>query len=138
MERAATWLSLACAVHCLAMPLLGGVLPALFASQFAAAQLATHGSGLDIALTAFVVVSVLVSSAFGFARHRDTRVLAGMGVGLCFYLLGHELEESPLSLPLSVLGALCLAATSYFSARLSQRCEDDHSQCDHTHGSKTA
>lgn len=128
VERAATWLSLACAVHCLVVPLLGGVLPALGASQLVA-----HGSLVDTALTVFVVVSVALSCAFGYARHRNARVLVFAGLGLCLYLLGHALEESPLSLPLSILGALCLAGTSYQSARLAQRCEHDHSACDHSH-----
>jgi hypothetical protein len=122
LERAATWLSLACAVHCLVFPLLGGLLPALGASHLISAD-----SGLETMLTLGVVGSVAASGALGFSRHRDLRVLLSMVAGLGFYLVGHALEGKPMSLGLSIAGALVLASASFFSARLSQTCaHPDH------------
>jgi hypothetical protein len=118
LERAATWLSLACAVHCLVFPLLGGLLPALGASH-----LISVDGGLEIVLTLAVVGSVAASGALGFARHRDIRVVLGMVTGLALYLAGHALEGKPVSLGLSIAGALVLASSSFFSARLSQTCD---------------
>lgn len=127
LERAATWLSLACAVHCLVFPLIGGILPALGASHLVSA-----GSGLDTLLTVAVVGSVAGSGALGFTRHRDLRVLVAMGIGLMFYLTGHALEGSSLGLGFSIAGALGLAGASFASARLSQTCED-HDHAGHSH-----
>lgn len=124
LERAATWLSLACAVHCLVFPLIGGLLPALGASHLVSA-----GSGLDTVLTLTVMGSVVASGALGFSRHRDLRVLGSMAAGLVLYLLGHALEGQTLGLALSICGALVLASSSFFSARLSQTCEHP----DHAH-----
>ena len=87
------------------------------------------GSGLDTLLTLAVVGSVVASGTLGFSRHRDLRVVVGMGVGLMFYLFGHALEGQTLGLALSICGALLLASTSFFSARLSQACEHP----DHAH-----
>ncbi|MFT3925832.1 MAG: MerC domain-containing protein [Myxococcales bacterium] len=129
LERAATWLSLACAVHCLVFPLIGGLLPALSASH-----VVTAGSGVDTLLTFAVVGSVAASGALGFSRHRDLRVLAGMGVGLALYLFGHVYEGSNLGLGFSIAGALVLAGASYLSARLTQAAHDhDHAQPGHQH-----
>jgi hypothetical protein len=124
MERAATWLSLACAVHCLVFPLIGGLLPALGASNLLAA-----GSGLDTLLTFAVVGSVAASGALGFSRHRDVRVIAAMIAGLILYLFGHAFEGSSMGLGFSIAGALVLAGSSFASARLSQACEHP----DHAH-----
>jgi hypothetical protein len=121
LERAATWLSFACAVHCLAVPVIGGVLPALGASQLVRA-----GSGLDAILSVLVVISVGASAALGYVRHRDNGVLAGMGFGLAIYLTAHALEGTSLHLPLSVLGALVLGGASFVSARQSQACNHEH------------
>jgi len=118
LERAATWVSLACAVHCLVFPLLGGLLPVLGASH-----VFTAGSGLETLLTLTVVGSVAAGGALGFSRHRDLRVLVGMIAGLALYLCGHALEGKPIGLVLSIAGALVLASASFFSARLSQHCD---------------
>jgi hypothetical protein len=124
LERAASWLSLICAVHCLAMPLLGGVLSALGASH-----LLGIGGGLDTLLSWLVVGSVAASGTFGFLRHRDARVIGGLGLGLFCYLLGHTLEggeRGALALGFSILGALVLALSSFLGARLSHSCDHAH------------
>ena len=87
------------------------------------------GSGLDTLLTVAVVGSVVASGSLGFSRHRDLRVIAGMGLGLLLYVFGHALEGQSGSLWLSISGALVLASSSFFSARLSQACEHP----DHAH-----
>jgi hypothetical protein len=121
LERLTTWLSVACAVHCIVMPLLSGLLPALGATQVLEA-----GSGLETVLTVLVVVSVGAGGVVGFLRHRDLRVVWGLGAGLAIYLVGHILEQSPIGFAAAILGAAVLAGASIMSARLSQTCDHAH------------
>ncbi len=114
LERVATWLSLACAVHCLVMPIALSALPLLGSSGFTRV-----GSSADLLLTLLVVASALAGSAWGYRRHRDSRIVIGTGVGLATYLLGHLFERAWYGVGLAVAGALVLAASSFISARLS-------------------
>lgn len=118
-ERAATWLSLACAVHCLLMPLVITVLPLLGAAGLGELEPAGH-----LALTLLVVASALLGVTWGYRRHRDLRIVWATAIGLGAYLLGHWLEDSWYGLGLAVLGALTLAASSFVGARLSHTCRD--------------
>jgi len=125
-ERAATWLSLACAVHCLLMPIAISVMPLLGASG-----VTSLGPTAENALTLLVVASALAGVVWGYRRHRDKRVVYATGVGLAAYLIGHApghafgeaLAHSWYGMALAVLGALTLAGSSFLSARLSHACE---------------
>src|SRR5690348_12740096 len=84
LERIATWLSLACAVHCLLVPILALVLP------LAGASAGVLGSpALDRALLVLVLTAALPSALWGYRRHRDARALSAMLFGVATYLLGH-------------------------------------------------
>jgi hypothetical protein len=127
-ERAATWLSLACAVHCLLMPLAISVMPLLGASGL------THlGERAELVMTLLVVASALAGVSWGYRRHRDIRFVYATAVGLAVYLLGHSLghdqEGSWYAIGLAVLGGLTLAGSSFLSARLSHACS--HATCSH-------
>jgi hypothetical protein len=116
-ERAAAFLSAACALHCLALPVATTLLPALGASE------ALHlEGGFDLGLNMLVVVSVAAGAVWGFRRHRDVRVTSAMALGLLAYLLGHALENTSLS----VTAGLILAAASFASTRLTQHCDHAH------------
>jgi len=124
-ERAATWLSLACAVHCLVMPLAISVMPLLGASGV------THlGPTAEHAMTLLVVASALAGVVWGYRRHRDVRVVYATLVGLGAYLIGHAFEGSWYGLVIAVLGALTLAASSFSSARMSHAHSHDEA-CGH-------
>lgn len=112
VERAASWLSLACAVHCLVMPLALGALPLLGASSW---QL---DATIDHALTALVIVSALAGSVWGYRRHHELRFVVASALGLAVYLVGHSLEAHWYGVFAAVVGALVLAASAYFGARL--------------------
>jgi hypothetical protein len=115
LERAATWLSLACAVHCLLMPLAISAMPLLGASG----RLADLGPGTEMGLSVLVVASAGAGIIWGYRRHRDARVVLATGAGLLIYLVGHAYEDSWPGMVLAVLGALTLAASSFLSTRLS-------------------
>jgi hypothetical protein len=117
-ERAAAWLSLACAVHCLVVPVAMSVMPLVGASGIAL------GEGAHTALTLLVVASALLGVAWGYRRHRDLRVVFATGVGLCAYLVGHFLEGSWQGVALAVSGGLLLAASSFLGGRLAHHCDD--------------
>jgi len=118
-ERAATWLSLACAVHCLVVPVAMSVMPLLGASGVT--DLAPEA---ELALTLMVVTSAIAGVTWGYRRHRDGRVVLATGVGLAAYLIGHLHEGSWYGLGLGVAGALVLAGSSFLGARLSHACSD--------------
>jgi hypothetical protein len=122
LERAATWLSAACALHCLLMPLVMTLLPALGATRAM-----SMSANLELGLTLFVVLSVSAGTVWGFRRHRDWKLTGAMLAGLGIYLLGHVYHSASFGQALSVLGALALATLSFVSARLTQTtCDHDH------------
>jgi hypothetical protein len=114
-ERAATWLSMACAVHCLLVPVLTAGLPLAGASL--SAEL-LHHPALEFSLVALVLVGAGFTLLFGYRRHRDLPVLFGVLLGLGLYLAGH-LSQRWFASALAIAGALLLAAASFVSARLS-------------------
>lgn len=120
LERVAGWLSLACAAHCLLMPVLLTFMPLLGAS------LAPESAAFELVVNAVVVVSALLGGLWGYRRHRDVRLLGATVVGLAVYLIGHRLEGSTPGLVLAVLGALVLASSSVMSARLQHAVEHPH------------
>jgi hypothetical protein len=122
-ERAATWLSLACAVHCLVMPLAMSVMPLLGASGIT--QL---GPTAEHVMTLLVVASAVLGVVWGYRRHHDVRFVYATIAGLCAYLVGHAFEGSWYGVLLAVLGALTLAISSFSSARVSHA--HTHSEAD--------
>jgi hypothetical protein len=121
VERAATWLSMACAVHCMLMPLLTALLP------LAGASLSVlHHPALELSFAALVLLGAAFTLLSGYRRHRDVGVLCGVLVGLVLYLFGH-LSAAWYARPMSVSGALILAAASFASARMA-----------HVHGERCA
>lgn len=119
LERAATWLSLACAVHCLLVPVAMSVLP-LFGATGALAV----DDHAELTLTLLVLGSALAGMVWGYRRHGNLRLVYATLSGLSAYLLGHLFHESWYGVVLAVAGALALAASSFVSARLSHQCED--------------
>lgn len=126
-ERAATWLSAACAVHCLVVPVASAALPLVGASTGAA-----FGGAVDHVLSLLVVVGGLLSALFGFRRHHDLRLSLTMVACIALYLLGHALEGAWYGTALAVAGGLGLAASSFVSARLGHTHDHAHSDsCAH-------
>jgi hypothetical protein len=112
VERAVAWLSAACAVHCLLVPLAAALLPLLGASSQGLL------GGADPILTVLVVAGGAASALFGFRRHRDLRLSLGMAACIALYLTGHLIEPAWYGRALAVLGGIGLALLSFASARL--------------------
>ena len=113
LERAATWLSLACAVHCLLVPLLAAGLP--FLAGVSPAVL--HHPALELTFVVIVLGGAAFTGFWGFRSHRDARVLGALLAGVVLYVVGHALDGWA-GRALSIGGALLLAAASFTSARL--------------------
>jgi hypothetical protein len=113
LERAAAWLSAACAVHCLLLPLGAALLPMLGASA-----IGSLGRSVDVALSLLVVVGGVSSALLGFRRHRELRLSLAMMGCVLLYLAGHGLEQAWYGRALAIAGGLGLALASFASARL--------------------
>lgn len=113
MERAATWLSAACAVHCLLVPVASALVPLVGASGRASMLDERYEDWLHVLVVGFGLMSLLI----GYRRHREARIAAAMGLGLVLYLAGHAVEGAWYGVLVSVVGGLGLAAASFWSAR---------------------
>ena len=121
VERAAAWLSLACALHCLLVPVTMSLLPLVGAAGFAVSE------RTEAMLSIAVVGSALLGLFWGYRRHRDVRVVLATLTGLAAYLVGHAFEGSWVGLSLAVAGGIVLAGSAFLGGRLAHHCED--AQC---------
>jgi hypothetical protein len=111
LERVTGFLSAACAIHCLLMPLVVALLPLVGTSGL------VLGGTTELLLSALVLVSGTASLVLGYRRHRDGRIAAFIGGCLLLYLIGHAHEAAWYGTALSVIAGLGLAAASFWSAR---------------------
>lgn len=123
-ERAATWLSALCAVHCLLVPVASAALPLVGASTGA-----VLGGTVDHLLNIMVVAGGALSALVGYRRHHDLRLSLTMVACIAVYLLGHALEAAWYGVALTVVAGLGLAISSFVSARLGH--VHQHGECAH-------
>ncbi len=119
LDRFGAFLGFACAIHCIAVPLLFGVLPAI-----GLGFLADHH--FDLTIVAIASVCAVFAARSGYREHRDARVVAGFVGAIALLGLGHLIGEEGLAgrIP-SVLGGISLAVTHLVNLRLSRKA------CDH-------
>jgi hypothetical protein len=115
-NRISALLTLACAIHCAAMPMLISVLP-LLGLQFLASHL-LEGILLAVGI-GFGAYGVLRAY---FTQHRDIRPVIVLAVGTVLILLGmlvvsHEVEPFLVS-----IGALCVGAAQLLNIRSCKNC----------------
>lgn len=113
LERAATWLSAACAVHCLLVPVASALVPLVGVSSQASMLDERYEDWMHVLVVAGGLLSLLV----GYRRHREARIAGAMALGLVLYLAGHAAESAWYGVLISVVGGLGLAAASFWSAR---------------------
>lgn len=112
VERAAVGASLACMVHCLALPLLLAALPVL--SSVLAVPEDVH-----LWILAFAVPSASIALVTGWSRHGDLRPLAFGAIGLSLLAIGALVfSGSPGETLLTVAGSLVLATAHLGNWRL--------------------
>lgn len=106
MDKAAIGLSLACAVHCLLLPIVLVILPPLAASTFADEHFHQW-------MLAAVLPTSLIALIMGCRRHRNMSVLAlglpGLATLTLAAFLGHDLLGESGEKLASLLGASLIA-----------------------------
>jgi hypothetical protein len=109
------WLSVGCAVHCMALPLLFGILP-VFGLRFLLA---------DLSETLFLLTSTglaVVSLCWGFRMHRKCRANFLLAAGALMMIAGRSLVDDVYELRMVVLGALSVAAAYLTNRQLCRSC----------------
>lgn len=106
-DRAGMSASLLCALHCAAMPLLVGVLPAVVQAEWL--EWALVGSSAVIGVTAL---------RRGYPYHRHPLPTAVLGSGLLCLVVGRLREGHEGGLLLVVLGGLLVAVAHFLNHRL--------------------
>jgi len=110
-DRFGAFLGLLCAIHCLVVPLLLGVLPAV-----GLGFIAEHEFDLTIIGIAFVFAGLAARS--GYRAHGDRRVVIGFVAAVSLLAFGHLLGEDGLAgrIP-SIIGGFSLAALHIVNLR---------------------
>jgi len=115
VDRFGAFLGFACAIHCIAVPLLFGVLPA-----FGLGFLGDHH--FDLTIVGIASVCAVFAARSGWRAHHDMRVVAGFAGAILLLGLGHFLDEETLAgrVP-SILGGISLAVTHLVNLRMSRK-----------------
>ena len=110
-------LSLACAVHCLAAPLLLTALP-LLGLSFVADELT------EVVLLSSALVLAVGSLCWGFRQHKSGRVFLLLAVAVALIATGRLFAEDRSESLLVVAGAVLLAASHALNWHLCRSCLD--------------
>lgn len=103
-----------CIVHCLATPLLLGLLP-IIGTQYPVL-------GLNEQMLALIVVPLCALALVpGYLKHRQKEMLGFLCAGIVFILFGSFLADKVIAkgseLPISVLGSICLIRAALLNRR---------------------
>ncbi len=98
-------LSVACALHCLAAPLLVSVMPYLF------------GEGFELVLGAVLFGIASLAMLRGVKRHRDARVLLPFVVGMVLFFMPRGEEGSARDIGFAVASSIGLVSAHLMNLR---------------------
>ena len=105
LDAVGATLSLACAVHCLAAPVLASLAPFLF------------GEGAELVLGVVLFGIASIAMIRGVRRHKDLRVLVPFVVGIVLFFLPHEDEGSARDIALAVASSVALVSAHVMNYR---------------------
>ena len=126
-DRLGAGLGIACAIHCLAMPLLIGVLPFLGLTWLASD---TVESWFAVAL----IMTALVGVFWGMKRHGSVRVIATFAVAAALVGAGQVFhDEGEVGHILTVLGSFTIAGGHLLNTHLCKTAtgSTEETCCDH-------
>ena len=122
--RAGTFVSLACAVHCVAVPFVAAALPVLGLGFL-------FSEAAEVLLLASAVLLTAANLSFGVHFHRRWVVCLPFFTGLSLVVAARSAAEGPGEVVLAVAGALGLISAQLLNGRLCRTCP----QCGGRHGS---
>lgn len=114
-------MSLACAVHCMLMPIVVGVLP-LIGLSF----LADHD--IELVFVSLSVLLALLSLCFGYRTHGNARLFTLLAVSAALIVAGFLMIDSAHHIFLLSGGAFGIAVTHLLNRHLCKSCS---SCCEH-------
>ena len=124
LDKIAASTSAICAAHCLSLPLLLGVFPALGATFFG-------DESFHVWLLWLVIPLSLVALTLGCRTHKDVTValmgLLGLALLISAAILGHDYLGEAGERALSLAGAVAIAAGHLRNYTLCRRAGCDHS-----------
>lgn len=126
-DRLGAGLGIACAIHCLAMPLLIGVLPFLGLTWLASETMESW-------FAAVLIMTALIGVLWGMKRHGSLRVIATFVVAAALVGAGQAFHgEDQVGHILTVLGSFTIAGGHLLNAHLSKTGpgSTEETCCDH-------
>lgn len=124
-DRLAIGASVICAIHCIALPVILAMFPALVVMP-------VEEHSFHQLLVWFVLPSSLLAVSLGCSRHKDRIVLIGCVIGLSVIVLtawfGHDLLGETGEKMATLTGAVILSVVHWRNYKL---CRKDN--CDHDH-----
>ncbi len=121
VDRLGILASAACAVHCLAMPLLLALLPAM-------GSIWIIGHSVEWILAVVAVLMALGSLCWGFSIHRKKRLFLSFLAAAVFILSGQLVAHGWLETALVVAGGLGLVGSHLLNRNLCKSCHT----CEHS------
>lgn len=122
VDNTGACLSFACAIHCIAMPLLVTILP-LIGLGFLTSEPA------ELVIIGGAVVLAMVSIVWGVRHHRSWRAFLILVVALAFITTAHMAAEGTYEVILHSTGGVLLASAHLLNRHLCKTCpacEDEH------------
>lgn len=123
VDRLGVYVSAACAVHCLALPLLLAAIPTVGLLVFI-------GEGVEMMLALAAVLLAVACLCWGFRLHRKKRLFLTFSAAAAFILSGQIFADGWLETALVVAGAVGLIASHMLNRKLCRSCQ---SCCEHEH-----
>ena len=122
-DRLSIGVSTACAIQCAAMPIILATFPA-------ASMLPFDEHDFHLALMFLIVPMSLIAAALGCKKHKDKKVVAGIGAGLFLLVFtavfGHDIVGELGEKILTIAASLILAAAHWRNYSLCRKKTCDH------------
>jgi len=126
LDKLSIGASTICAIHCAVLPILLAVFPAL-------SFLPSENHEFHEALVILVVPMSLLAAYLGCSKHKDMRVLVGIGSGLVLLLVtalfGHDLVGETGEKAFTVLASIILAMSHWRNYKLCRARDCDSHGC---------
>lgn len=119
VDRMGVWVSVACAVHCIALPLLLAAIPAV-------SVILWIGEGLERVLAFAAVFLAVGCLCWGFRIHRKKRLFLTFAAAATFIISGQLYAHGWVEVTLVVIGALGLVGSHLLNQKLCRSCHTCH------------